>query len=192
MHTMHTTTNTARSLSYSQARALIRTGDTVCIATGTPGGRLIELGQRMAGLPFAHLTHCGVAVWMGGRLLLAEMGPGGNVLKPLSQYAGKRMAVCVQPAGVAHSHFDTVLDDLLDQHIPYSLGDLVRIGLRLAPSRFIDTQGWGGDGDSDKVCSLLPAMFYARMGADVSAIPKLAAPAEVVRALTVRFEIEGF
>ena len=68
---------------------------------------------------------------------------------------------------------------------------MVRIGLRLLPRRVIDTRGWGGDGDSDKVCSLLPTMLYRAMGGSVSTIPDLASPAEVVQALGVKFEIEG-
>jgi hypothetical protein len=45
--------------------------------------------------------------------------------------------------------------------------------------------------NSDKVCSLLPTMMYRAIGGDVSGIPDLAAPAEVVQVLGVRFEIEG-
>lgn len=115
----------------------------------------------------------------------------GNVIKPLSQYAGKRMVVCSPPADTNLSLFDLGVDHITERHIPYGLLDLVRIGLRLLPLRFLDTRGWGGDGDGDKVCSLLPAWVYSLIGGDVSGIPKLAAPAEVVNALRVRFEIEG-
>ena len=59
------------------------------------------------------------------------------------------------------------------------------------PMRLIDTRQWGGDGDRDKVCSLLPTMVYRALGGDVSAIPDLAAPAEVAMALGVKLRIEG-
>lgn len=177
--------------SYAQARSQIKTGDAIGIATGTLGGRIIQLGQIIAGLPHSHITHSAIAVWVGERLMVVEMNAGGNVYKPLSQYAGKRMVVCAPPKGTDLSQFDLGLDHITEHHIPYSALDLVRIGLRLLPMRLINTKGWGGDGDSDKVCSLLPAMVYRAMGGDVSAIPALAAPAEVVQALPVLFEIEG-
>ena len=176
---------------YAQARSHINTGDTIGVQTGTLGGRTIELVQVIAGLPHAHMTHCAVAVWIGARLMAVEMNPAGNLFKPLSQYAGKRMVVCAPPPGTDLSQFDQDLDRITERHIPYGLLDLVRIGARLLPMRLIDTRGWGGDGDSDKVCSLLPTMLYKAMGGDVSGIPALAAPAEVVQALGVRFEIEG-
>jgi hypothetical protein len=180
-----------QTLTYAQARREIKTGDMVGIQTGTLGGRIIQLGQMIAGLPYSHITHSAIAVWVGERLMVVEMNAGGNVYKPLSQYAGKRMVVCAPTAGTDLSQFDLGLEHITERHIPYSALDLVRIGARLLPMRLIDTRGWGGDGDSDKVCSLLPALVYHAMGGDVSGIPALAAPAEVVQALRVRFEIEG-
>lgn len=179
------------SIIYTQARPLIRTGDAIGIATGTLGGRIVHVGQAIAGLAHSQITHCAIAVWAGTRLMVVEMGPAGNVLKPLSQYAGKRIVVCAPPAGTNLGLFDLGLDHITERHIPYSALDLIRIGARLLPMRLIDTRGWGGDGDADKVCSLLPTMIYQAMGGDVSGIPALAAPAEVVQALDVRFEIEG-
>lgn len=177
------------TITYSQARPRINTGDMVGIHTATLGGRFIGLGQSIAGLAYAHITHCGVAAWQGDRLMLVEMGVAGNVYKPLSQYEDKRMVVCEPPAGTNLQRFDLGLDHITLKHIPYSILDLLRIGLRLLPMRFLDTKKWGGDGNQDKVCSLLPTMIYQQLGGDVSAIPKLAAPAEVVMALPVRFEI---
>lgn len=179
------------ALTYVQARPLIKTGDMIGIHTGTLGGYIIEVGQAIAGLPFSLITHCALAVWVGPRLMVVEMGPSGNSLKPLSQYAGKPMVVCSPPVGTDLGRFDIGLDHITEHHIPYSALDLVRIGLRLLPMRLIDTRGWGGDGDADKVCSLLPAMFYKAMGGDVSGIPALAAPAEVVQVLDIRFGIGG-
>lgn len=176
---------------YAQYRPFIKTGDMIGIATGTLGGRIIQLGQIIAGLPYSHITHSAIAVWVGERLMVVEMNAGGNVYKPLSQYAGKRMVVCAPPAGADLSQFDLGLDHITEHHIPYSALDLVRIGARLLPMRVIDTRGWGGDGDSDKVCSLLPAVVYRALGGDVSAIPALAAPAEVAQSLSARFSIEG-
>jgi hypothetical protein len=176
---------------YAQARSKIKTGDLIGVQTGTLGGRIIQLGQIIAGLPHAHITHVAIAQWVGTRLMALEMNPAGNVYKPMSQYACKRLIVCAPPAGTDLSLFDLGLDHITNRHIPYGLLDLVRIGLRLMPMRFIDTTGWGGDGDSDKVCSLLPAMAYSALGGDVSSIPDLAAPAEVVKALPVLFEVKG-
>jgi len=179
------------TLSYAKARTLIRTGDMIGIHTGTLGGYIIEVGQAIAGLPFSLITHCALAVWVGPRLMVVEMGPSGNSLKPLSQYADKPMVVCSPPVGTDLGRFDFGLDRITEHHIPYSALDLVRIGLRLLPMRLIDTRGWGGDGDADKVCSLLPAMLYKAIGGDVSTIPALAAPAEVVQILNIRFAIVG-
>lgn len=176
-------------LTYTEARPRVRTGDLIGIATRTPFGRFIHLLQIVAGLPHAHITHVGVALWLDDRLLLAEMCPSGNVIKPLSQYAKKRMVVCEPAPGSNLSLFDLGLDHITARHIPYGFFDLVRIGLRLLPLRLINTRGWGGDGAKDKVCSLLPAMIYKTMGGDVSGIPDLAAPAEAVCALALKFEI---
>ena len=179
------------SLPYHQARLRIKTGDMIGVSTGTIGGRFIRLGQGRAGLPRSHITHIAIAQWVGTRLMVIEMGPAGNIVKPLSQYAGKRMTVSPPAPGTDLSMFDLGFDHITERHIPYGLLDLVRIGARLLPMRLIDTRGWGGDGNRDKVCSLLPAMVYQAIGGDVSNIPVLASPAEVVQALGVRFEIEG-
>lgn len=178
-----------QALTYTQARPLIRTGDTIGMSMDTLGGQIIQAGQVIAGLEWSHITHCAVAMWVGQRLMVVEMGPAGNVYRPLSQYAGKRMVVCAPPAGTNLSLFDLGVDNITERHIPYGFFDLVRIGARLLPMRLIDTTGWGGDGDADKVCSLLPTMIYRAMGGDVSAIPALAAPAEAVEALSVSIEI---
>jgi hypothetical protein len=179
------------AISYAQARSQIKTGSLIGIQTGTLGGHIIQAGQVIAGLPFHHVTHCAVAVWLGQRLMAVEMNPGGNLFKPLSQYAGRRMVVCAPPPGTDPSRFDQALDHVTERHMPYSGFDLARIGLRLLPLRFVDTRRWGGDNDQDKVCSLLPAMLYNAMGGDVRGIPPLAAPADVVNALDVCFEVEG-
>jgi hypothetical protein len=187
MPTPHTST---APLTYLQARPHIHTGDYVGISTGTVLGRVIHGAQAVAGLPDAHITHCGVAMWTGGRLMLLEMGAVGNVQRPLSQYAKKRMVVCPAAPGTNLSLFDLGLDHITDRPIPYGFFDLISIGLRLLPMRLIDTRQWGGDGDRDKVCSLLPTMVYRALGGDVSAIPDLAAPAEVALALNVKLRIE--
>lgn len=176
---------------YKQAREHICTGDLIGIQTGTPGGHLIQAGQVIAGLGLSHITHCAIAMWVGARLLVVEMGPSGNIFKPLSQYAGRPMVVCAPPAGTDLAGFDVGIDRITARHIPYSAADLLRIGVRLLPLRLIDTRGWGGDGGGDKVCSLLPAMVYGALGGDLSAVPKLASPAEVVNALAVRFQISA-
>jgi hypothetical protein len=176
---------------YAQARPLIKTGDMIGIQTGTLGGRIIQMAQMIAGLCHARITHIGIAMWIGPRLMLIEMGPGGNVIKPVSQYAGKRMVVCSPPGCTNLSLFDLGADRITERHIPYGFFDLLRIGLRLLPMRLINTRAWGGDGDRDKVCSLLPTLIYRHMGGDVSVIPKLAAPAEVVQALSFKFAVEG-
>ena len=179
------------SLPYHQARLRIKTGDMIGVSTGTIGGRFIRLGQVIAGVPHSHITHSAIAVWIGPRLMIVEMNPGGNLYKPLSQYEGKRMVVCSPPADANLSRLDADLDRITDHHIPYGIFDLVRIALRLLPMRLIDTRKWGGDSNRTKVCSLLPAMVYQAIGGDVSNIPALASPAEVVQALGVRFDIEG-
>ncbi len=178
-----------KTYSYLEARVQINTGDLIGVSTGTPTGKVIQAGQVVAGLAWAHITHCAIAFWAAGRLYALEMNAGGNVYKPMSQYADHPMVVCAPPAGTDLSRFDLGVDHITDRHIPYSMADIARIGLRLLPMRLIDTRGWGNDGDADKVCSLLPSLIYRTLGGDVSAIPKLAAPAEVVSALLVRFEI---
>jgi len=179
------------TLTYAQARSQIKTGDAIGIQTGTLGGRIIQLGQIIAGLPYSHITHSGVAEWQGDRLMIIEMGPAGNVMKPLSQYAGKRMVVSPPPTGTDLSRFKQGVDRATEHHIPYGAFDLSRIGGRLLPMRLVDTRGWGGDGDADKVCSTFTLMVYRFLGGDVSKFSRLAAPAEIPQGLGVRFEIEG-
>ena len=180
-----------QTLTYAEARTLIKTGDMVGIHTGTIACQLIQAGQRIAGLPWSHITHCGLAVWLLDRLYLVEMNAGGNVYKPLSQYSKQRMVICKPAKGTELDNFAQRLQVLTENHIPYSATDLLRIGLRMLPMRFIDTSKWGTDSDATKVCSLLPAMAYKTLGGDVSAIPVLSSPAEVVKALEMRFSIEG-
>jgi hypothetical protein len=174
---------------YAEARHHICTGDLIGIATGTWFGRLIHALQIMAGIPHPHISHVGIALWMGSRLMIAEMSTAGNVIKPLSQYEGKRMVVCNPAPSTNLELLDSGIEAITKRHIPYGFFDLLKIGLRVLPSRFIDTKNWGWDGDKDKVCSLLPAVIYKTMGGDVSMIPTLAAPAEAVNALGVKFEI---
>lgn len=176
---------------YAHARSLIRTGDMVALETSTLFGDVIRVLQKIAGLEYAWATHCALAIWIGDGLYVFEMGPSGNIFKPLSQYEGCRMVVCepAQKADIGRFHFAVTMRSR--SYIPYGLVDLVRIGLRLLPLRFIDTKAWGRDGDGDKVCSLLPAWVYSLIGGDVSHIARLACPAEVVGGLRVRFEIQG-
>lgn len=178
-------------MNYATARPLIRTGDLIGVQTGTPASHIIHAGQRIAGLANAHITHTAIAVWLSDRLFAFEMGPSGNTFKLLSQYAGHRMTVSEPPPGTSVDLIHWAIDKSGERHIPYGWLDLVRIALRVLPLRLIDTRGWGGDGPADKPCSLLPAVVYRLAEGDVSVFPALAAPAEAVNALPLRFEIEA-
>ena len=74
--------------SYERYRPFIKTGDMIGIATGTLGGRIIQLGQVIAGLPRSYITHIAIAQWVGTRLMGIEMAPSGYIVIPLSQYVG--------------------------------------------------------------------------------------------------------
>lgn len=176
-------------LTYNAARTQVRTGDTVGVCTSGLGSYVVRIGQGIAGLANSHITHCGIAIWIGARLMLVEMGSSGNVIKPLSQYAGSSMIVCEPPASCDMRLVDAAFDRVTEKYIPYSAGDLVRIGARLLTRRLVENENWGRDSDRNKVCSLLPAMFYSKIGGDVSGIPVLAAPAEVIAALKMRLHI---
>jgi hypothetical protein len=128
-------------------------------------------------------------MWVGERLYAVEMSSGGNVLRPLSQYAGYEMLISAPPSDADVSVFAEAIQVATDQHIPYGFADLVAIGLRLLPRRLVDTNKWGKDSGEDQVCSFFAARVYGHMGAELDNWPRRPCPAEVAGALPPRFVV---
>lgn len=176
-------------LTYAEARPLINSGDCIGVATRSASAAVVRGMQRVAGLRHAAITHTAMALWVGDRLYAVEMSTGGNVLRPLSQYAGYEMLISAPPWDADLSVLAEALRVATEQHIPYGFVDLVAIGLRLLPRRLVDTTRWGKDSGTDQVCSFFAARVYEHMGAELVGWPRRPCPAEVAEALQPRFVV---
>ena len=176
-------------LTYTEARSQIATGDIVGVKTRTPGGAITRTVQRLGGLPHYHVTHIALAYWLGGRLFAVEESVGGNRFVPMSQYAPSGLVVCDRIPGTDIERLPAAIDRATESHVPYSYLDLVAIGIRVLLGRWFNTQRLGNDGGAELVCSVFAPRVAGAAGADLSAMPNMPCPAEVVRALSVKFEV---
>jgi hypothetical protein len=110
---------------YEDARNLIQTGDLIGVrhAEGLIGG--------MTALVTADPhTHTGIAVWLGGRLFMADLNSGRNHLTPLSQLGA--FDVCEPPEGLDRAMIEAAVFDCLAKPINYGFAAFVVIGLKCA------------------------------------------------------------
>lgn len=98
----------------------IQTGD--CIAVRTAHSFMSRATQRITGSPY---THNGVAIWISGRLYMAELNGGRNHLVPLSQLTKFDVYTC--PVGPAY--VEQAILDALAQPIEYGYAAFLLIGL---------------------------------------------------------------
>jgi len=160
--------------SYPNARDLIQSGDLIAVRNRKGlAAWLIKLVTRS---PY---THTGVAIWLGGRLMVAETEQGPGSLVPVSQYADVDIDVFSSPIGqVAHVARSAVFE-VLGTRITYAWSDLLRIWLHEwfripLPKAQADA----------RICSSLSELIYERMGWKVPAgAPSIMTPRDLVAAL---------
>ena len=113
--------------SYLWLRRQIKDGDLIAIRGRT--GLLPRLTRWVTGSPYMHTA---IAVWIGSRLVVAEMKGDGNHLVPLSQYASKDFDVYAPPnlsSSDGRALIVHWLEQSLEGHIGYDWLDLVRLAL---------------------------------------------------------------
>lgn len=168
-------------MTYDEVRSQIQTGD--LIAVKKKSGFLPIATRWVTRSPY---THTGIAIWAGGRLLLAQTNAGGCGLIPLSQEQPYDFDIFACP--VDKEVIETVIWDMLGERIPYGFFDLVRIFGWLMLKIPLPKQ----DGE-DLVCSALSAMMYKKAGWNPKDLPSIPWPGAVVKELSSakKFEVNS-
>lgn len=166
-------------MKYDDIRNQIKTGD------------LIGVKRRSGIFPIATrivtnspYTHTGIAIWSGGRLLLAQTNAGGCNLAPLSQEAVYDFDVFDCP--VNRDTCESVIWSELGTSIAYGFMDCVRIfGYKVFGIPLPKTDG------SDLVCSALSATIYKKAGWVPVGLPSIPWPGAVTDQLQTvkKFEV---
>jgi hypothetical protein len=107
---------------YEEARSKIETGD--LIEVRTVKGWMNWVTKLFTG-PY---VHCGQAIWLDGRLCMAEEN-GGNHLIPLSQLEGLDFDVYAPPDGLSVADMEASIMANLGSRIDYGYEALPFIGL---------------------------------------------------------------
>lgn len=119
-------------MDYEVIRPNIQTGD--LIGSRDSHGLIGRATRLFTRAPY---THTGVAVWLGGRLFVADLNSGRNHLTALSCL--NRFDVFEPPAGLDRKYIEESVFDWLASPISYGLAAFVLIGLKdmLGIKRFI-------------------------------------------------------
>jgi hypothetical protein len=168
-------------LNYNDVRNSIRTGD--LIAVKKTSGFLPIATRIVTQSPY---THTGLAIWSGGRLLLAQTNAGGCNVVPLSQEAEYDFDVFECP--VDRDKCESVIWAELGTRIPYGFLDLARIfGYKVFGIPLPKADG------ADLVCSALSATIYKKCGWTPEGLPSIPWPGAVTDQLqnAMKFEVIG-
>jgi hypothetical protein len=114
-------------LDYTELRNTLKTGDLVFIQGTSIYSKITKGLQYLEGFSTYRTTHCGVVIWLEGRLLLAEMDGKYNVLRPLSQH--KEHIIYVYHNQGLIKPVDKLFTDLLDIKLEYDIKDFLSIAL---------------------------------------------------------------
>lgn len=156
-------------MNYAEARGLINTGDLVAVRSHRGG--LSAITRRVTHSPY---THTAVVIWLGGRLLLAEMNGGGACLVAASKYSDTDFDVFACP--VHSTEVEGAIFDLLGLDIRYDFGDLVLIAEHELLGRPLPVAD-----DNELICSALSASIYLHAGLPRGSLPSIPAPRDVVK-----------
>lgn len=162
-------------MNYDDARPLIKTGDII----GVRGrkGPLAWLTRIVTRSPY---THVGVVVWLGGRVLMAEINGGGTHYVPLSQLA--HTGFDVARPGCDPTRVESAIEVSLQDHQGYGFGTLGLIALRRVVG--IDLT----PADYSQVCSSY-AVAILQLAGWAPKLPLIPAPDEVMAAAPLVLEI---
>lgn len=114
-------------LDYEELRKVIKTGDLIFLQGTSIYSKITKGLQYIEGFPTYRTTHCGVAVWLDGRLLLAEMDGKYNVLRSLSQH--KDHIVYWYQNQSPEKPLDKLFSVMLDSELEYDVKDFLSIAL---------------------------------------------------------------
>ena len=159
------------TISYDEARSLIKSGDVLSFELKTTGAFFIRLGQKIAKLSDYKTTHSAIAWWLGGRLYVLEMDGKYNVLRPFSQYQGLSIHVS-RPS--TKTEMVKYYEEFTAKAIHYSAKEIIRIGLRLITS----DKAFDVDDKSEEVCSTWVNDWLNCVNVGITDL-KLPAPAEL-------------
>lgn len=175
-------------MDYDTARRQIETGD--LIASHDMHGFLGWLTTLFTRDP---RTHTGIAVWLGGRLFMADLNSGRNHLTALS--CVKKFDVCAPPPGLPRDLIENAIFDWLANPISYGYAAFIVIGLKclLRIKAFIHWR-------EDVVCSGASVSIYeaaagaalAQRGIDVPGWRehnRMVSPGELARELPFKFPV---
>jgi hypothetical protein len=166
---------------YADVRNSIRTGDLIGVKRTTG---LFPIATRI--VTNSPYTHTGIAVWAGGRLLLAQTNSGGCNLAPLSQEAIYDFDVFDCP--VDRNVCEGWIWSELGTRITYGFLDCVRIfGYKVFRIPLPKHDG------PDLVCSALSAKIYIESGWTPVGLPSIPWPGAVADALQdkLKFQLTG-
>lgn len=166
-------------MNYSDVRNSIKTGD--LIGVKRRDGIFPIATRIVTNSPY---THTGIAIWAGGRLLLAQTNAGGCNLAPLSQEAVYDFDVFECP--VDRNACEGAIWQELGSRIPYGFMDCVRIfGYKVFGIPLPKEDG------SDLVCSALSARIYKNAGWAPVGLPSIPWPGAVTDQLqnALKFEV---
>jgi hypothetical protein len=110
-------------MQYEEARSQIQTGD--LIAVRDVHNLLGTVTQFFTKSPY---THTGVAIWLGGRLFIAELNSGRNHLTPVSQL--KNFDVFEPPEGLDRKAIELAIFIWLAEPIEYGYLAFLIIGIK--------------------------------------------------------------
>lgn len=110
-------------MNYDTARLQIQTGD--LIGSRDQHGLV---GRATTFFTRAPYTHTGVAVWLGGRLFMADLNSGRNHLTALSCL--EKFDVFEPPTGLDRSYIEQAIFDWLAVPISYGFAAFILIGLK--------------------------------------------------------------
>lgn len=158
---------------YQEARKAIETGDTIAVRTSHG-----ILGDLTKSITSSAYTHVGAAIWVAGRLYMAELNGGRNHLVPLSQLTD--FDVYARPAGISVEAAEEAILFWLTESIPYGFLTFVAIGF-LNCFRIKMFVHWR----KSMVCSGFVVAIYERAGWPERS--RVISPQELVDQLVLRF-----
>jgi hypothetical protein len=111
-------------MEYAASRADIKTGDLIAVRNTTGlRNRIVQFFTR------GPYTHCGLAIWIGGRLYMTELNDGFNHLVPLSQLDDVAFDVYAHPPELSTEALEASIMSWLASKVDYGYTAFFAIGL---------------------------------------------------------------
>lgn len=111
-------------MEYAAIRDSIKTGDLIAVRNGTGiRNRLVAFFTR------GPYTHCGLAIWIAGRLYMTELNDGFNHLVPLSQLDDMAFDVYAHPPELTEDALEAAIMSWLASKVDYGYLAFFTIGL---------------------------------------------------------------